>query len=414
MSQQILKLKINYEPHNKQWHFHQGRYDWKYRAAFAGTGGGKTICGLAEGLMWSVENEGSIGYVFEPTYKMVRRTLIPTLENSKLLGRPLISNPYVKEYRMGDNRIDFINGSVLWFGSLEDPEMAEGPNIDWIMVDEAQYVRHFDEAWDVILRRLRGSGRSKIDRQGAWVTTTPPPLLPGDRLFEFFEDAETRSPNSKVYRWSVHDNKENLPKGYIEDLVRSHTGSLAKRFIEGKFAPAGTGSFDFDSTIHELKQFKKHWIKTVVYGVDFGWTNPSAIIAVGFDGDDRAYILDEFYQNRAQNEVLIQEAKLMVEQWGNGVFVCDRSEPQAIDAFRKAGLNARSDTSKREDGIHELGGRFHVQNDNRPRIYINPSCVNWIHEVMVYNANRKENDHAMDATRYALMNRASEPAWAVR
>ena len=355
--------------------------------------------------MWSVENEGSVGYIFEPTYKMVRRTLLPTLENKWLLGKPLISNPYVKDYRVGDNRIDFINGSVLWFGSLEDPEMAEGPNIDWIMVDEAQYVRHFDEAWDVILRRLRGSGRSTPNRQGAWVTTTPPPLLPGDRLFEFFEDPETKNDNAKVYRWSLLDNRPNLPKGYIEDIQASHTGSLAKRFIEGKFAPAGVGSFDFDSTIHELKEIMKDKIKTVVYGVDFGWTNPSAIICLGFDGDDRAYILDEFYQNRTQPEVLISEAKLMVEQWGDGRFYCDRSEPQQIDAFRRAGLNAYPDQSKREDGIHELGGRFHIQKDNHPRIYVHSSCVNWIHEVMVYDADKKENDHAMDATRYALMSR---------
>jgi phage terminase large subunit len=403
MTQELLALEIKYEPHDKQWAFHQGRYDWKYRAAFAGTGGGKTICGLAEGLVWSCENEGSVGYVFEPTYKMVRRTLIPTLENSRLLGRPLIANPYVKDYRMGDNRIDFVNGSVLWFGSLEDPQMAEGPNIDWIMVDEAQYVRHFDEAWEVILRRLRGSGRSKTNRQGAWVTTTPPALLPGDRLYEFFEDADTRNPNSKVYRWSVHDNKDNLPKGYIEDLVRSHTGSLAKRFIEGKFAPAGTGSFDYDSQIHEVENTDRIHFNKIIYGVDFGWTNPSAIVAVGFDGDGRAYVLDEFYQNRTQMEVLISEAKLMRQQWGAGLFVCDRSEPQAIDSFRRAGLNAVADESKRDDGIHELGGRFQVSGDGKPRIYVRSTCVNWIHEVMVYSAEVKENDHAVDATRYAIM-----------
>lgn len=407
MSQQLIDVNLNYEPHNKQEAFHQGRYDHRYRAAFAGTGGGKTLCGLAEGLMWTLENEGSVGYVFEPTYKMVRRTLIPTLESSLLLGKPLVANPYVKEYRMGDNRIDFANGSVLWFGSLEDPTMAEGPNIDWIMVDEAQYIRHFDEAWNVILRRLRGSGKSETNRQGAWVTTTPPALLPGDRLYEFFEDPDTRNPNSKVYRWSVQDNQANLPKGYIEDLLRSHTGSLAKRFIEGKFAPAGMGSFDFDSTTHERKEIAKGYIKSVCYGVDFGWTNPSAIVAVGFDSDDRAYILDEFYQNRVQTEVLISECKFMVQQYGRGPIYCDRSEPQAIDAFRRAGLDAKPDESKRDDGIHELGGRFRVAGDKRPRIYVDSKCTNWIHEVMVYDADVKENDHAMDATRYALMGHKS-------
>ena len=393
---------ITYEPHDKQTEFHKGRYTYRYRAAFAGVGSGKTLAGLAEGLTWALENPGSIGYVFEPTYKMVRRILIPTLESKWLLGKPITSNPYVQEFHVGDQRIDFIDGSTLWFGSLEEPEYAEGPNVDWVHVDEAQYIRKFDEAWDVILRRLRGSGRTQVSRQGAWVTTTPPALLPNDRLYEFFEDPEKRDPYSKVYRWSLDDNRVNLPEAYIRDIYATHHGALAKRFIEGKFAPAGLGSFNYDATIHELKTTLDKQF-TVIYGVDFGWTNPAAIICIGFDGDNRAYILDEFYQNRCQIETLIEEVKEMQTTWGQGKIICDRSEPQTIDMFRKAGLNAYPDQSKREDGIHELGGRFHIQADGRPRIYVRSNCVNWIHEVMVYDAEVKENDHAIDATRYAIM-----------
>jgi len=373
-----------------------------YRAIFAGVGSGKTIAGVFEDVSWCMDNDGIVGYVFEPTYKMVRRTLIPTLEHPLILGAPIDANPIIADFKRGDNCIQFENGSVLWFGSLEEPNMAEGPNIDFIHVDEAQYVRYFDKAWEVILRRLRGTGRFPPDRQGAWVTTTPPALLPGDRLYEFFEDPETRNPLSKVYRWGLWDNPH-TPERYKREIVASHHGSLAKRFIEGKFAPAGTGSFDFDSTIHEIRSAPQIRWKKIVYGVDWGWTNPSAIIAVGFDSDDRAYVLDEFYQNRTQTEVLISEAKLMRQQWGSGPFICDRSEPQAIDSFRRAGLNAVADESKRDDGIHELGGRFQVSGDGNPRIYVRSTCVNWIHEVMVYSAEVKENDHAVDATRYAIM-----------
>lgn len=399
-------MTLQYEPHPKQASFHQGRYDHRYRAVFAGVGSGKTLCGLAEGIQWSLENPGSVGYVFEPTYKMVRRILIPTLESSLLLGKPLQSNPYVTDYRVGDSLIEFDNDSTLWFGSLEEPEFAEGPNIDWIHVDEAQYIRRFNEAWDVILRRLRGSGKPRMSRQGAWVTTTPPPLLPGDRLYEFFENPATRSENAAVYRWSITDNQANLPRGYVDDIKATHHGSLAKRFIEGLFAPAGTGSFDYDSTTHELSEVPAGTVRLVVYGVDFGWTNPSAIVAVGFDNDDRAYVLDEFYQNRVQTETLIEEIKEMQRTLGEGPVICDSSQPQTIDMFLKAGLIASGNMSKREDGIAELGGRFHVQDDGKPRIYVKRHCTHWISEVLSYNADVKENDHAVDATRYAVMSRA--------
>jgi hypothetical protein len=41
------------------------------------------------------------------------------------------------------------------------------------------------------------------------------------------------------------------------------------------------------------------------YAVDFGWTNPSAIMVDGFDGDGRLWILDEFYKTQASTEDLI-------------------------------------------------------------------------------------------------------------
>lgn len=333
---------------------------------------------------------------------MVRRILIPTLESRWLLGNPIADNPIVTDYRHGDNCIEFVDDQTLWFGGLEEPEFAEGTNVDVVLLDEAQYVKKFAESQDVVLRRLRGSGKTHGDITCSIITTTPPPLLPDCRLYDFYENPNKRNSESKVYRWSMLDNPY-LPEKYKQEILATHHGSLAKRFVDGLFAPAGIGSFDYDSTIHELRNIQHDKLQSITYGVDFGWTNPSAVVAVGYDNDGRAFILDEFYQNRVQQETLIQEAKEMQNKYGKGPLFCDRSEPQMIDVFQKAGLDAYPDQSKREDGVHALGSRFVVQGDGRPRIYVNSHCVNWIHEVMVYDENVKENDHAVDATRYALM-----------
>ena len=405
MSRQQSDVLIRYVPFHKQRLFHNDRYKVRHRAVFSGVGGGKTLCGCFEILSMLLENRGAVGYIFEPTYKMVRRILIPTLESKLLLGRPIDCNPIVEAYRRSDNCIQFLDGQTLWFGGLEEPEYAEGTNVDVVLIDEAQYIRKFAESQDVVLRRLRGSGKTERDITSSLITTTPPPLLPDCRLYDFYENPETRSSQAKVYRWSMLDNPY-LTEHYKQEILATHHGNIAKRFVEGLFAPMGTGSFDFDSTIHELKTLdEKAVIQFVVYGVDFGWTNPSAVVCVGFDGDDRAYILDEFYQNRTQTETLIQELKEMQQKHGEGKIYCDRSNPQTIEMIRRAGLAAYPSESKREDGIQELGSRFAVQGDNKPRIYVMSHCVNWIHEVMVYNAEMKENDHAVDATRYAIMSK---------
>jgi hypothetical protein len=57
---------------------------------------------------------------------------------------------------------------------------------------------------------------------------------------------------------------------------------------------------------------------------------------------------------------------------------------------------------KREDGIRELGARFPKAGDGLPRIFIAKHCVNLISELLEYQEEVKEKDHAVDALRYAL------------
>ena len=61
--------------------------------------------------------------------------------------------------------------------------------------------------------------------------------------------------------------------------MATHHGNLAKRFVEGLFAPVGVGSFDYDSSIHELKHIDLTTMRSIILGVDFGWTPPSALLS---------------------------------------------------------------------------------------------------------------------------------------
>jgi hypothetical protein len=410
MSQQTIPV-LKYVPHEKQALFHNGRFTDFVRACFCGTGAGKTLSGLFEGLTFALKHTGSVGYIFEPTYPMVKRILIPTLEGDLLLGRPFTDFHYVRSWSWSDMKLTFTNGSVIWFMSLEEPERAEGGNIDWAMVDEARLVRHFQLSWEVILRRLRGSGNIPRDQVRAWVTTTPD--RPGSDLYRIFEDPNTKLADSKVYRWSIFDNPH-LTEKFRREIVRTHTGGLAERFIYGRFAEIAAGSFQFDSTVHVVKDAPPGAVKQVVYGVDFGWTSPSAIVVAGYDGDDRVWVLDEFYQTEAGAERIVREAQDLMSVYGRGVFYCDHSEPETIAKMKAAGVNAVPYPHKREEGLRELGSRFQKAGDGKPRIYISSRCVNLISELLEYKVDVKENDHAIDALRYSLLLKSAAPLRAFR
>lgn len=388
----------------QQLEFHAARGIHRFRAAICGTGAGKTICGLAEACSWAKAYPGSVGYIFEPSFPMVRRILIPTLERRWLLGKPLESNPDVANFNKGEMRLDWRNGSQWWFVSLEDPERGEGPNIDYAMLDEARLVRHFDVALRVIRRRLRGSDPRRKYPRGLWITTTPD--APGSSLHNFLENPKTRHPDSKVFRWSIHDNRH-LTKDFIRDIVRSHHGGLAERFIWGRFAAVGAGTIPFDYNLHVISKlpFEKRHIRLMVYAVDYGWTNPSCVLAIAFDRDGRAYVVDEFYESRVTMDRVLAEAKAMLKTWGPGTFYCDPTELQTINWMISHGLDAVKNPLKRDEGIRHMAGFFPKAGDGKPRIYILAHCVNLIAELQVYDEKVKEFDHAVDTLRYGLGSR---------
>ena len=333
---------------------------------------------------------------------MMKRILFPTLESKDFLGcsYPFTRNPLVAEFSRGDMRLDWGNGSQWWFVSLDDPEKAEGPNIDYAHVDEARLVSHFDDAWLTVTRRLRKSGRCSVPVEPAlWLTTTTD--APGSALFNVTENPESASPNIKIYRWSIFENPT-LPKEFTAEIVRTHTGGLADRFVYGRFATVGSGSIPFDSTKHVREFPGKEFVNQVRFGVDFGWSNPSAVVANVFDPDGRGYVVDEFYKTETTDEQLAEACKEMQTEWGRGVFYCDARFPQSILKLCRAGINAKAYTFKREDGLRELGSRFSLASDGQPRQFVSKRCVNLISELLEYREDLKEQDHAVDALRYSL------------
>ena len=370
------------------------------RAIIAGTGSGKTIAGTVEDICWAKHYPGSVGYIFAPSYPMIKRNLIPTFE--KILGKPLESNPDISVFSKGDMRLEWRNGSIQWFVSLEDPERAEGPNVDYAHLDEARLVRNFWTAWLVIIRRLRGSGLSTVPLEpSVWITTTPD--YPNSDLFKTIEDPHTKSAESQIYRASLFDNITLSPK-FIAEIVRTHSGGLAERFIYGRFATVGGGSMPFDSSKHVFSLPPQH-LRFIQYGLDFGWSNPTAAIAIGFDGDGRAYALDEIYKTQMRTDELISELQEWYNTYGKGEIFCDPSSPATIDELYRSGLHAVGYSHKRVDGIRELGSRFLPATDQKPRLFISKVCVNLISELLEYKediSERNQRDHAVDALRYGM------------
>ena len=137
-----------------------------------------------------------------------------------------------------------------------------------------------------------------------------------------------------------------------------------------------------------------------IYGVDFGFNNPTAIIEIGVK--DGVYYTNElFYERKKTNQDVINFIESNKLQ---GTFYCDSAEPQRIEELNRAGINAVQSDKSVKDGIDFV---------KRQKIYSLPTNENLNKEVLTYSYKKDKNgnvldepvkfsDHALDALRYAI------------
>ena len=86
--------------------------------------------------------------------------------------------------------------------------------------------------------------------------------------------------------------------------------------------------------------------------------------------------------------------------------IVDSSAAGLIADLKDAGLPARGEKGKLFDTIHLVQDRLAVQDDGKPRLMVDPSCVETINEFESYiwkpnqDVPEKEGDHWMDIVRY--------------
>ncbi|HKV83737.1 MAG TPA: terminase family protein [Ktedonobacterales bacterium] len=369
-----------------------------------GIGSGKTYAGAARAVARMRDYPKALGLIGAPTYAMLRDTTIRAF-----LG--LLPAKTIAIHHKSENRIVLDTGAEVLFRSLDEPDRLRGLNLGWFWLDEAPLCGYY--AWEVLKGRLRQRG---VPTAG-WATGTPHGR---DGYYRDFEVA--RRPTHALFRASTYTNLHNLPFGYIEEL--GYTGAFAEQEIEGRFTAFDGLVYTFDATPagHLRDAAPDATWQDVIGGIDWGYTNPAAALVFGVDGDRRAWQLAEFYQRRASlEESLLPAIVALTRRYGVRRWYCGPDEPEHIEALAAAltreGLACRAlraDNAVRP-GIQTVTSLLAPRDDGTRGLYVSPSCVHTIAEYGSYQyASRdgdqrdpseqpiKQNDHALDATRYAL------------
>lgn len=242
----------------------------------------------------------------------------------------------------------------------------------------------------------------------------------GDHIHNLYGQGEEEPLDLARFSFVIDDNPM-LPKSYVENIKKEYTGLYYRRFILGEWCQAEGAIYDmWDPDLHVVSRIPAitRWISC---GVDYGTAGVFAAILIGMGENGKLYLTSEHGYDARKT----QRQKTDPEHAGDFIewlaknpqvgpvrpeWICiDPSATSFIMTLRRRGvLGVRTANNSVLDGIRTLAGLLATR-----RLLVHQSCTGIIDEFPGYMWDRKasvkgedkplkQNDHYMDALRYAI------------
>lgn len=300
-----------------------------------------------------------------------------------------------KRFSFTDFVYEFKNGSYIELFGLEDESKARGPGRDILIVNEGNLIKK--TLYDQLA--VRTTGQIMID------------LNPADLECWCYEEAD--NPLHKKIHSTYLDNIENLTPAQIR---RIEAYKDADQYMWKVFGLGLRG--------HATDIIYTHWklcdqlpLKgEVFFGQDFGYNVASALVLCElYEG--AIYCQEWIYQERLTTGDLIEQYKAIGVSKTIEIF-CDNAEPKTIEELCRAGYNAKPADKDVTEGIRKVKSMPLYITENSSNIVKEIKGYKWktdINGKPVKDKDKDEpvkfNDHAMDALRYAVFTKLSQPAF---
>ena len=292
------------------------------------------------------------------------------------------------------------NGNQILFCGVDDPEKLKSmEGITGIWVEEATELAMKD--FEEIDRRLRGIFHTYMQ-----IILTYNPILKTNwthkRFFEHLTDEDKE--DIIILTTTYHDNIYILnDKAYIR-LLESYTGNNRKVYTLGHYGMLENAVY----TNWQMIDDKDFPDDEPVYGLDFGFIAPMALIKVVVDMEERKiYLHEEYYKSRKTIKLFaedIEENDIKEKR-----IIADSEAPDKIEELINDYGYSYVEPANKNKGSVIAGIDFISQFE----ILITKSSTNIKREIEGYERKKDKEgtvleqpkkgvDHAMDAFRYVL------------
>jgi PBSX family phage terminase large subunit len=363
----------------------------RYVAFVGGRNSGKTYAGSVKALMHCLKP--GLGVIAAPNFPMLehgaRRQFLQRLDEAGLA--------YTKNDQKGTLFIPSTGAEVL-FATLESESRVRGPNFHWGWVDELDYLTN-RTIWKALMGAVRVEPNPEL-----FATSTPK----GKRMV-WQEWIDGKTERHQLYRATTYDNPFIDAEDYVDGL--GYEGRFALQEINAEFVSFEGLVYDAFDRERNVRAMQCDGWRTVL-GVDVGARNPTVVLVIRIAGDGRVHIEQEYYQRGMGSTAILAMISGAIEDTDPESVYIDPSAAAYIDDLVGEGYPVVKAKNDVQTGIQRVSGAFGVG------LTVDPSCIHTIAEFESYqypdegkgNSDNpiKQNDHCLDAARYALMG-ALEP-----
>lgn len=330
--------------------------------------------------------------------------IAPTYQQARDIAWEQLRKDYQQSADINETRLEInvVNGSKVILRGWESIETLRGQKFDLIVLDEVASMRNFWLSWQEVIRP------TLTDTKGeALFISTPKGFNHFYDLFNF----ESKDTDYKSFHFTTYDNPH-IPKEEIDKAkLELPEDRFAQEYMADFRKSEGLVYKEFTRERHLFNEFKEVPALTFVKtfgGVDFGFTNPAAVVTIKKDKYARYWVTDEWYKTGMTDAQIADYVAAL--KWDE----CypDPESASGIEELKRRGVNVREVVKNKDsirNGINVVREMF-----NTNRLKIHNSCRNLIWELETYsypdkkadhseNENPiKEGDHLVDSLRYAL------------
>lgn len=359
------------------------------------------IGGRGSGKSYSIAQKLILRCSQERNHKIliVRKTL-PALKRScwSLIRRIIEDLKIPNQINKTELNIT-INSNQLLFLSLDDPEKIKSiEGITGIWIEEASEINEIEfKNLDLILR-----GETQYYKQIIISLNPINELLWVNKMFCYDINFETENykvnSDKMVLKTTYKDNMfiDDEYKFILENLKYQNRNlyNISALGLWGGNKGLIYTNYKIQSSIPESNN--------IIYGLDFGFNNPTALVEIRIK-DSIYYIKQLIYETGMTNNDLIKElARLGIDR--NNKIYCDCAEPARIEELRRNGFNVYEAEKEICDGIDYVKSVEMVIEEYSTDLIKEIKTYSWQEKKdgSIIDVPVKENDHLMDAMRYAI------------